>query len=49
VLCPQRLARYVRHGSSMIATTTNRHVRSISRVLQARHPWLTLPMAGQDV
>ena len=49
VLCPQRLARYTRHGSSMIATTTNRHVRRISRVLQARHPWLTLPMAGQGV
>jgi glycosyltransferase involved in cell wall biosynthesis len=49
VLCPQRLARYVRHGSSMIATTTNRHVRRISRVLQARHPWLNLPMARHDV
>jgi hypothetical protein len=33
----------------MIATTTNRHVRRISRVLQARHPWLNLPMAGHDV
>jgi hypothetical protein len=29
----------------MIASTTNRHIRRISRVLQARHPWLTLPWA----
>lgn len=47
VLCPQRLAVYRRHGDSMVQGA-NRHVRRISRLLQHRHPWLTLPMAGPD-
>jgi GT2 family glycosyltransferase len=49
VLCPQRLARYHRHGASMLATATHRHVRRISRLLQGRHPWLRLPMAEPGV
>jgi GT2 family glycosyltransferase len=49
VLCPQRLACYHRHGASMITTTTDRHIRQISRALQVRHPWLSLPMAGRDI
>jgi GT2 family glycosyltransferase len=49
VLCPQRLARYHRHGASMLATATHRHVRRISRLLQARHPWLRLTMAEPGV
>ncbi|MCP9815999.1 glycosyltransferase [Synechococcus sp. GreenBA-s] len=45
VLCPQRLARYHCHGHSMLATKTHLEVRRLSRLLQARHPWLRLPMA----
>jgi hypothetical protein len=48
VLCPQRLAIYQRHGDSMLSST-NRHIRRISRLLQARHSWLELPMARADV
>lgn len=48
VLCPQVLATYVNHEQSMIHRRTNRHVRRISRILQARHPWLDLPMARED-
>lgn len=48
VLCPQVLATYVTHDQSMIHSRTNRHVRRISRLLQARHPWLDLPMALPD-
>ncbi len=48
VLCPQVLATYVSHGSSMINSRTNQNVRHISRTLQARHPWLDLPMARED-
>lgn len=43
VLCPQRLATYTSHGQSMIATSTQPHLRQISRMLQSRHPWLQLP------
>ncbi len=49
VLCPQRLARYHRHGASRLAIATHRHVRRISRFLQARHPWLRVPMAEPGV
>ena len=45
VLCPEQLATYQVHASSMLQQQTDRHVRRISRLLQARHPWLQLPMA----
>jgi len=48
VLCPQVLATYHCHPKSMIASRTDRNVRQISRTLQARHPWLGLPMAAPD-
>ena len=48
VLCPQRLATYVSHSSSMLNTNSNRQVRRLSRLLQSRHPWLQLPMAQPD-
>jgi GT2 family glycosyltransferase len=48
VLCPQVLAAYICHERSMIANRTDRNVRQISRLLQARHPWLELPMAADD-
>ena len=48
VLCPERLATYYRHSSSMLQQQTDRHVRRISRLLQARHSWLQLPMAEPD-
>ncbi|MDM7936977.1 MAG: glycosyltransferase [Cyanobium sp. CZS 48M] len=49
VLCPQPLATYRAHGQSMTATATSRGLRRISRLLQARHPWLKLPWATDDV
>ena len=48
VLCPQRLAIYNSHGTSMIQQHTDQQVRAISRLLQQRHPWLDLPMAAPD-
>ena len=48
VLCPQRLAIYTVHGDSMSATSTHRRQRSLSRCLQARHPWLRLPLASES-
>ena len=45
VICPEQLATYQVHTSSMLQQQTDRHVRRISRLLQARHPWLQLPMA----
>ena len=47
VLCPQPLAIYTTHGSSMSVRTTNRNQRPLSRQLQHRHPWLNLPMAQE--
>jgi len=47
-LCPRVLATYVRHGDSMIHRTTDLQLRPISRLLQARHPWLQLPFAGPE-
>jgi GT2 family glycosyltransferase len=43
VLCPQRLAVYRCHEASMAATGTRLQERRLSRLLQARHPWLELP------
>jgi GT2 family glycosyltransferase len=42
VICPQVLAIYNRHSSSMQATSTLRSLRSLNRLLAARHPWLQL-------
>ena len=47
VMCPKRLAVYTVHGSSMAATSTRCLERSISRLLQHRHPWLSLPLAAE--
>ena len=44
VLCPEVLATYTSHGGSMRMVSTSRQERRISRVLQARHPWLDLPL-----
>jgi glycosyltransferase involved in cell wall biosynthesis len=43
VLCPQVLATYTSHSSSMRASSTRRQERRLSRLLQQRHPWLQLP------
>ena len=43
VLCPQVLATYTSHNSSMRAHSTTRQERRLSRLLQQRHPWLDLP------
>jgi GT2 family glycosyltransferase len=48
VLCPQILATYHRHCSSMLQQHTNRQMRRLSRLLQSRHPWLRLPLAAAD-
>jgi GT2 family glycosyltransferase len=48
VLCPQRLAIYRSHGASMLATSSQRQERRLSRLLQARHPWLQLAPADPD-
>lgn len=47
VLCPQLLAVYTVHQTSMAATTTRRLERPLSRLLQHRHPWLDLPLAAE--
>ena len=46
VQCPQILAVYRSHFTSMSHTATNRSWRALSRTLQARHPWLELPLAS---
>jgi len=45
VLCPQVLATYTSHGDSMRNSNTNQHTYRLSRLLQARHPWLELRQA----
>jgi len=45
VLCPQVLATYTSHGESMRNSNTNQHTYRLSRLLQARHPWLELRQA----
>lgn len=45
LLCPRVLARYHCHGDSMTARSTVSNWRPLSRCLQQRHPWLTLPYA----
>ncbi|QVV67062.1 glycosyltransferase [Synechococcus sp. LA31] len=44
-LCPQVLATYTSHSSSMRNSNTNQRTYRLSRLLQARHPWLELPQA----
>lgn len=46
ILCPQRLACYECHADSMLATQTHHQLRTISRILQQRHPWLQLHLAA---
>ena len=46
VQCPQVLAVYRSHDESMSHTATNQAWRALSRTLQARHPWLMLPLAN---
>jgi glycosyltransferase involved in cell wall biosynthesis len=48
VMCPRVLATYVRHSGSMLHRSTDRQRRPISRLLQARHPWLQLPFARPE-
>ena len=43
MLCPQVLATYTSHDSSMRAESTTKQERRLSRLLQSRHPWLDLP------
>ena len=43
--CPQILAAYRSHASSMTAHSTRRLQRPLSITLQNRHPWLALPLA----
>ncbi|MDC0310011.1 glycosyltransferase [Synechococcus sp. AH-551-J03] len=45
VQCPQILAAYRSHASSMTAHSTRRLQRPLSITLQNRHPWLALPLA----
>ena len=49
VLCPQVLATYTSHDSSMRAKSTTLQERRLSRLLQARHPWLELPQCHDQV
>ena len=42
--CPQVLAVYNSHAGSMSHTVTRRSWRALSNTLQARHPWLQLPL-----
>jgi hypothetical protein len=47
-LCPQVLATYTSHGHSMRMVSTGGQQRRISRLLEARHPWLSLPLCGDQ-
>ena len=48
LLCPQILAVYRSHAQSMSHCATNQSWRALSRTLQHRHPWLSLPLADQE-
>ncbi|MEB3353874.1 MAG: glycosyltransferase [Cyanobacteriota bacterium] len=48
VQCPLVVARYRVHPGSMLHAHTHRNVRRLSRLLQHRHPWLHLLLAGSD-
>lgn len=45
IICPEILANYTVHCSSMLHSSTSRRIRQISRLLQQRHPWLQLETA----
>ena len=45
VQSPRVLATYRSHADSMSHTATNHSWRALSRTLQARHPWMKLPLA----
>ncbi len=45
VQCPHILGAYRSHADSMTAHATSRLQRPLSFTLQARHPWLALPLA----
>lgn len=47
LICPQILAEYNIHENSMITRKTSRSSRKISRQLQEKHGWLSLPMANE--
>ena len=44
-ICPQTLASYISHNTSMRSSTSDQNSYALSRLLQARHPWLNLPKA----
>ena len=44
IQCPYILDNYRNHSSSMSKTQTNLNHRALSHLLQARHPWLNLPL-----
>ena len=46
VVCPQTLATYWSHNTSMRNQTTNQRSYELSRILQSRHPWLNLVRAN---
>jgi len=48
VICPQPLAEYHQHEGSMLQQQSNHQLRHLSRLMQARHPWLELPFAKPD-
>ena len=49
VLCPQPLATYTQHGTSMLQSQTNQRQRQLSRLLEHRHPWLQLAFAAENL
>jgi GT2 family glycosyltransferase len=49
VLCPEVLATYRIHPQSMVHQSSHRHTHRLSRILQQRHPWLQLPLAGSEL
>jgi GT2 family glycosyltransferase len=42
IVCPQIVATYYEHQTSMLRIHTQRSIRETSRILQKRHPWLQL-------
>lgn len=48
VLYPETLATYTTHENSMLQSSTNQNLRSLSRLLQSRHPWLHLPLGNAN-
>lgn len=46
VICPHIVANYQIHHQSMVHQSSHRKTRTLSRLLQSRHPWLQLPLGG---